>query len=127
MGGIFQTHIENQGHDRSGKQRRNCYAQNTHVQSKDADSIARYIQNVANDRGVEGDAGLTHSTKQGSVGVIYAQKRVGDGGNRQISQRCVHDICFDGAKKEADKLFAQKGSQERQNSSGRKNSEHNLL
>ena len=127
MGGVFQTDAQDQRHDGSGNEGGNGHAQDTHVQSENANGIACDVQNVANDGGVEGDAGFAHGAKQRRIGVVEAKKGVGNDGNHQICQGCIHYIGFNGAEQQGQKSLAPNGNEQGQDGCPGENREYHLI
>ena len=62
------------------------------MQAENADGIAGHIDQVDQDRDLQCHLRISHGTKQRRTGIVYCQKRKGEGGYGQVNQRIFHNV-----------------------------------
>ena len=78
----------------SGRSKRARRHRQRCVQHKHADQVPNDIDDIGSHRQIHGHAGLSHTAKKGSTGIIDRQSRIGISGNFKISNAGLHHIAF---------------------------------
>ena len=97
--GIAQEKIKKDTANCPGNQRGDRHPGGSHMEAEDTDGIARHIDQIDENGNLECNLRISHGAEKRRTGIVYGQKRKGEGGNGQIDQRVFHYIRFNATEK----------------------------